>query len=85
MSDRDPGLTLDAALYDPDPVVRDEARGWVARHGAEELVRALVDLLDAHHRMTRRRAARILSEVRPDRARPTLVTALEDPAQPARL
>ncbi len=85
MSDRDPGLTLDAALYDPDPVVRDEARGWVARHGAEELVRPLIDLLDAHHRMTRRRAARILSEVRPERARPALVTALEDTARPARL
>ncbi len=73
---------LDAALYDPDPVVRDEARGWVAQHASEETVQSLVALLDAQHRMTRRRSARVLSEIRPERAQPVLVDALRSKRAP---
>ncbi len=73
---RYPDEALEAALYDTDPVVRDEARGWVAQHADPDLIASLVALLDAQHRMTRRRAARVLSEIRPERARPALVDAL---------
>ncbi len=82
---RDPALALDTALYDDDPVARDEARGWVAQHADEAQVERLVALLDARHRMTRRRTARILSEVRPERATPALLAALADPDRAARV
>ena len=82
---RDAHEALDAALYDTDPVARDEARGWVAQHADTEQVAALVALLDARHRMTRRRAARVLSEVRPERARPVLLEALAAQGRAARL
>ncbi|MCB9539499.1 MAG: HEAT repeat domain-containing protein [Myxococcales bacterium] len=69
---------LDAALYDPDPVVRDAARGRLAREVPPAEVPTLVALLDAPQRMTRRRVARILSEIDPERVAPALRAALRD-------
>lgn len=78
-------LDLDAALYDTDPVARDGARSRIARRAEPRSVAALVGLLDGAQRMTRRRAARILSEVHPNRARPALRAALDDPDRAPRL
>ncbi len=77
MSGPDPA-ELDAALYDPDPVVRDAARSRLAREVPAADVPALVALLDAPQRMTRRRVARILSEIDPARVAPALRAALRD-------
>lgn len=79
-------MSLDKALYDPDPVVRDEARSRVIREADADALGELVRLLDARQRRTRRRVARILSEVEPERARPVLLAALLDGsgATPAR-
>lgn len=76
---------LDLALYDADPVVRDGARGRLAQHPAPEIVAQLVNLLDAQHRATRRRAARILSEVTPDRVQSTLRRVIADTTATDRL
>ncbi len=80
--DRD---ALDAALYAADPVTRDGARARVAARADHRIITALVALLDAPQRTTRRRAARILSEIHPDKARAPLRTALGDPDRRPRL
>ncbi len=72
----DPDADLDDALYDPDPVVRDAARGRIAERAEPRTVDALVRALDAAHRSTRRRAGRILAEIRPERTRARLMDAL---------
>ena len=76
---------LDSALYDPDPIGRDQARGKLAREVDPTLLKTLVGLLDAHHRQTRRRTIRILSEIHPQKSRPALVKALVDPEQTDRV
>ncbi len=76
---------VDTALYEADPVERDRARGRVARQADDATLRLLVAALDAAHRQTRRRAARILSEARPDRVRPHLAATLRDRALSARV
>lgn len=81
----DLGAALDDALYADDPVRRDAARGVVARRADPGLLGTLTTMLDAPHRMTRRRAGRILAEVQPERAVPVLVAHLEDTARPPRL
>ncbi len=81
----EPQLALDTALYDPDPIARDGARARVAARADGPLLDALLALLDAPQRITRRRAARILSDVHPARARARLRTALADAGRPLRL
>ncbi len=76
---------LDLALYDHDPVVRDGARGRLAQHPSPTTVEHLVSLLDAPHRATRRRAARILSEVTPDRVQSILRRVIGDSGATERL
>jgi len=76
---------LDLALYDPDPVVRDGSRGRLAQHPSPKIVEQLVGLLDAQHRATRRRAARILSEVTPDRVQSILRRVIADTTATERL
>ena len=71
---------LDAALYAADPVERDIGRLAVARRIDDEGLRGLARALDAPQRRTRRRAARILSEVEPGRVRPVLIEVLRDGA-----
>jgi tRNA(Leu) C34 or U34 (ribose-2'-O)-methylase TrmL len=72
----DPDADLDDALYDSDPVVRDAARGRVAERAEPRTVDTLVRALDAAHRSTRRRAGRILAEMRPERTRARLADAV---------
>lgn len=84
MRDPSPADPLDAALYDADPVARDGARTRLAARADAAAIAALVGLLDAPRRTTRRRAARILSDIHPARARPALLAALDDPEAPTR-
>ncbi len=76
---------LDDALYDPDPVVRDGARSKLVAAPTAEQLEQLVGLLDGRRRKTRRRVARVLSEVRPEAAHPVLVATLLDTERPTRV
>ncbi|MEE2786910.1 MAG: TrmH family RNA methyltransferase [Myxococcota bacterium] len=77
-------LSLDVALYDESAYQRDQARHWVAQHAKGETIRALIALLDARHRLSRRRAERILAEIHPPKLRGHLTKTLLDPAAPVR-
>ena len=85
MKPEDFPFLLDDALYEPDAVKRDFARGVLAREANEAQLCEILALLDAPQRMTRRRAARILSETEPDRVRGVLTEALLDLSQPVRV
>lgn len=76
---------LDAALYAPDALLRDEARQQLMQHLDKHAVALLIQLLDARHKTTRQRAARLLSQAPVPRTRAALEAALCDEAQPARL
>ena len=65
--------------------MRVAARGRLARHPSPTTVEHLVSLLDAQHRATRRRAARILSEVTPDRVQDILRRVISDSGATERL
>jgi 23S rRNA (guanosine2251-2'-O)-methyltransferase len=71
---------LDDALYSDDLLRRDGARHQLAEVADPKAISALIGLLDAPHKTTRRRAAAILGEVRPERVVPPLVAALGDEA-----
>ena len=85
MKPEDFPFLLDDALYEPDAVKRDFARGVLAREANEAQLCEILALLDAPQRMTRRRAARILSETEPDRVRDVLTEALLDLSKPVRV
>ncbi|MFN3202071.1 MAG: TrmH family RNA methyltransferase [Bradymonadia bacterium] len=69
---------LEEAIYDPDTLARDQARGVLLAHGTPTTVRALATLLDAPHKPVRRRAARLLSEMRQALVWPVLRPLLLD-------
>jgi len=75
---------VDSALYDDDPVVRDRARQKIAQQANSPTIIALIQCLDAPQRLTRRRAAAILSDIPPSRGRPELVAALRNRDLPVR-
>lgn len=77
-------LLLESALYEPDAAKRDQARGTLARESGPDALYMLCDLLNAPQRMTRRRVARILSEVEPKRALPVLRDVICNQEKPTR-
>jgi len=76
-SEHDPEQDLDDALYADDPVARDGARARLAERAEAATVAQLVALLDAPRKATRRRAGRIIAEMRRERVLPHLERALD--------
>ena len=85
MGEYDHNADLEDALYGDDPVLRDSARRRLAERATHRAIEELILLMDARQRSTRRRAARILSEVHPARMRAQLQRALADTDRPERL
>ena len=75
---------LDVALYADDLLLRDGARRRVADLADPQAIQALIGLLDAPHKRTRRRASRILGEIRPTVIVAALSATLVDLDQPTR-
>ncbi|MCB9548509.1 MAG: HEAT repeat domain-containing protein [Myxococcales bacterium] len=75
---------LDDALFSEDLPTRDGARHRVAERAEPATIRALVQALDAPHKQTRKRAARLLGDMRPARVADPLVALLGDAAAPTR-
>ena len=76
---------LDEALYAPDPITRDAARVKLAREMGPRELPSLLDLLDARNKLTRRRVARLFSDLDPKLSHPALAEALADAQRPARV
>ncbi|MGK0358003.1 MAG: hypothetical protein ACI9U2_000286 [Bradymonadia bacterium] len=75
---------LDVALYADDLLLRDGARRRVADQADPHCIQALINLLDAPHKRTRRRASRILGEIRPTVIVAGLSATLINTQQPTR-
>ena len=76
---------LDDALYADDLLVRDGARQQIAQRADPQVLSLLLAALDAPQKQTRRRAASILGETRPERVGPLLTTALQSDAVALRI
>lgn len=75
---------LDVALYADDLLLRDGARRRVAERAEPAIIQTLIALLDAPHKRTRRRASRVLGEVRPAAIVAALSATLVDTNEPTR-
>jgi tRNA(Leu) C34 or U34 (ribose-2'-O)-methylase TrmL len=75
---------LDVALYTEDQLTRDAARRRLAEGAKPTIIAALIALLDAPHKLTRRRASRILGDMRPEAVLHPLSTVLADTEAPTR-
>ena len=70
MSDR--ASWIEDALFGEHPTHRDEARAQLIRHGKREEIQRVIEMLGAPLKTTRRRASRLLAELQPQRALPSL-------------
>lgn len=75
---------LDVALYAADLLIRDAARRRLAEGAHPASITALIALLDAPHKLTRRRASRILGDMRADAVLDRLSAVLGDAQAPTR-
>jgi tRNA(Leu) C34 or U34 (ribose-2'-O)-methylase TrmL len=63
---------IEMAIYDSDPLVRDEGRVILIKRAQKQHIQTLINLLDAEHKQTRQRAVRLLSEMQSKQVLPLL-------------
>jgi tRNA(Leu) C34 or U34 (ribose-2'-O)-methylase TrmL len=63
---------IEMAMYDSDPLLRDEGRVILIKRAQKQQIQTLIQLLDAEHKQTRQRAVRLLSEMQSKQVLPLL-------------